>query len=170
MFLRESLHLIVVDGAVGLQTVLKRLEELAGKIHLGAVGEVTALIQAHAEYGVAGVQQREVNRGIGLRPGVGLNVGVSRAKQLLGPLDRQGFGDVDELAAAVIALAGVTLGVLVGKHRTLGFENPRTGVVLRGNQLDMVFLTSSLRGDGLGKLGVETVNFHLRIEHRKLQG
>ena len=38
------------------------------------------------------------------------------AEQLLGAVDRQLLGDVDEFAAAVVAPARIALGVLVGQH------------------------------------------------------
>ncbi|EEF93685.1 hypothetical protein CATMIT_01681, partial [Catenibacterium mitsuokai DSM 15897] len=87
-----------------------------------------------------------------------LHVGVVGAVELLDPVDRQLLGDVDVLATAVIALARVALGVLVGQHAALGFQHARAGVVLRGDQLDMVFLAAGLVGDGLGEFVVESGN------------
>jgi len=48
MLLCETLHLIVVDDA-GLRNdpVLDRFEELAREIDLGAMGQMTAMIEAH---------------------------------------------------------------------------------------------------------------------------
>ena len=43
-----------------------------------------------------------------------LDVDILGAEQFLRPVARQIFDDIDELAAAVIALAGITLGILVG--------------------------------------------------------
>ena len=43
-----------------------------------------------------------------------LHVGVGGAEQALRALDRELLDDVDVLAAPVVALARVTLGVLVG--------------------------------------------------------
>ena len=48
--------------------------------------------------------------------GVRLHVGEAALEQLLGALDRQRLGLVDELAAAVVAVARIALGVLVGQH------------------------------------------------------
>ena len=69
-----------------------------------------------------------------------LDVGVIGVEQLLGAVDGQLFGDIHELAAAVVALARIAFGVLVGQHRTLGLEHARAGVVFRGDQLDVIFL------------------------------
>ena len=59
-----------------------------------------------------------------LRAGVRLDVGVLGAEELLRALDRERLGDVDELAAAVVALARIALGVLVGEDRTPSLRAP----------------------------------------------
>src|SRR6185436_1098477 len=56
--------------------------------------------------------------------------------------------DIDVFAAAVIALARVAFGVLVGEQRALRREHGRAGVVLGGDQLDVVFLAARLLADG----------------------
>jgi len=61
---------------------------------------VAAGVEAHAENGIAGLDQRLKYRAVGLGAGVRLDVGVGGAKQLFGVVDRQAFGDVDKLAAA----------------------------------------------------------------------
>ena len=79
-----------------------------------AVGEVAALVERHAQHGVAGLEQREIGGGVGLRAGVRLDVGVLGAEELLGAVDGEPLDLVHDLAAAVVALAGQPLGVLVG--------------------------------------------------------
>ena len=64
------------------------------------------------------------------------------AEQLLRALDRQRLGDVDELAAAVVALARIALGILVGDHRALRLEHRAADDVLRRDQLDLVLLAA----------------------------
>ena len=91
--------------------------------------------QRHRQHGVAGLQERAVDREVGARAGVRLQVGVLGAEQLLGALDADLLGDVDDLAAAVVALAGVALGVLVGQRRAERGEHRRAGEVLAGDQL-----------------------------------
>ena len=135
--------------------VLHGVEQLAREIHLGAVRQVSAVIEAHAEYGVAGREQREVHGGIGLRAGVRLHVGVVGAEQLLRAIDRQLLGDVHKLAAAVVAAAGVALGVFVRQHRTLQRQHARAGVVLRGDQLDVILLPPAFALDGGVQLRVK---------------
>src|SRR5262249_58906822 len=57
---------------------------------------------------------------------------------------------------AVIALAGVALGVLVGELRALRLQDRRARVVLRSDQLEMIFLPEVLRAEGLPDLRVDT--------------
>ena len=77
------------------------------------------------------------------------------------------LGDVDELAAAVIALARIAFGVFVGEHRPLRLEHARARVILRGDELDVILLALALAGNGLGKLGIESGNGHAGVEHMR---
>jgi hypothetical protein len=70
--------------------------------------------QAHAHHRVAGLQHREKDRLIRLRPRMRLHVGVLGIEQLFDAIDREPFGNVDEFAAAVVTLARIALGILVG--------------------------------------------------------
>jgi hypothetical protein len=85
--------------------------------------------------------QRQEHRRVGLGSGVGLNVGVVAVEQLLDPLDGQTFGHVYIRASAVVALARVAFSILVCKHRILDSHHQRAGVVLGGNQFDVLFLS-----------------------------
>ncbi len=114
-----------------------------------------------------GRHQRQVHGRIGLRAGVRLHVDVGGAEQLLGAIDGQLLGDIDELAAAVVALARIPFGVLVGQHRALGFQDPGAGVVLRGDELDMVFLALLLAGNGVGELRIKTGDGHRLLKHSR---
>src|SRR5437879_5765313 len=67
-----------------------------------------------------------------------------RAEQLLGALERNGLDHVDVLAAAVVALAGVALGVLVGELGAVRDQHGWADVVLGGDQLDVVVLPAVL--------------------------
>jgi hypothetical protein len=80
---------------------------------------------------------------------VRLDVGVVGAEQRLGALDRENLCVIDELAAAVVALARVTFRVLVGQHGTLRGHDPLTRVILGRDQLDVLFLASLLELDCL---------------------
>ena len=111
-----------------------------------AMGQVTAGREVEAHEGIARLQQREEHRLIGLCAGMRLDIGEAAVEQLLGALDRQRFGDVDILAAAIIAPARITLGIFVGHHRALGLEHGTRDDVLRGDQLDLMLLAGELLG------------------------
>src|SRR5262249_12446964 len=59
------------------------------------------------------------------------------------------------LAAAVVAAAGVALGVLVRRHRAEALEDRRPGEVLRCDQLDLPALPLELAAERRGDLGVD---------------
>ena len=156
MLLRQAFHLRVVDlTGRGIETVLHRVEELAREIHLRAVRQVSAMIEAHAEDGVARLDEREIGGGIRLRAGMRLHVGVVGAEELLGAVDGELLGDVDEFAAAVVTLPGVALRVLVRQHRALRLEDATARVVLGGDQLDMLFLARPLVVERRREFGIE---------------
>ena len=165
----QALDFVVVDQALVVHAVLHGVEQLARGIHLGTVGEVAAVGQAHAEDGVTRLQQREVHGLVGLRTAVRLHVGVIGAEQLLEAVNRQLLGDVHVFAAAVVALARVAFSVLVGQLAALRFHHRRAGVVLAGDQLDVVFLALGLSGDGLGQFGIVGFDADVTREHRVLQ-
>ena len=102
------------------------------------------------------MQHRLENGEIRLRAGMRLHIGVACMKQFFSAVDRQLFGHIHMLAAAVVALAGVTLGVLVGEHRTLRHQHARAGVIFRGNQLNMILLTLPFCLQRLPQCGVQT--------------
>ncbi len=105
------------------------------------MSQVTAVRQAHAQHGIAGLKQRQIDRCVGLTSGMRLNVGIVGTEQLSGAFDGQLLDLVDVLATAVVTLAGIALCVLVGQAAALRLHHAFAGVVLRGDQLDMVFLT-----------------------------
>ena len=104
VLLGQPLHLLHVDAVVlAPHLVAGDLVELARHVQLHAVREVAAVGQLHAEDRVARLDQRHVDGVVGLGAGVRLDVGVLGAEQLLGAVDRELLGDVDPLAAAVVA-------------------------------------------------------------------
>ncbi len=155
MLLGQALDLGIVDQALLVDAVLDGVVQLAGGGHGGAVGQVAAVSQAHAEDGVTGFDQRQVHGRVGLGTGVRLDVGVIGAEQLLGAIDGQLLDHVDVFATAVVALVGIAFGVLVCEHRTLGFHDRRAGVVFRSDQLDVIFLTLGFLLHGGIQVGVE---------------
>ena len=100
-----------------------------------------------------------VGRGAGVR----LDVGVLGAEELLGALAGEVLDHVGEFASAVVALAGIAFGILVGEDRAGGFEHGLADKVLRGDQLETFVLAVLLVGNGLGDLGVHRTE---RTRHR----
>ena len=148
MLLRQPRHLVEVDGLIALaEPVRDDLEQLAGEVHRRAVGEVAAEVEAHGEQRVARLRQREVGRHVGLRPGVRLDVGVLGAEELLRPIDGELLDLVHDLAAAVVALARVALGVLVGEARAERLQHRRRDEVLTGDELEALRLAARLLAD-----------------------
>ena len=142
---RERLDLVEVDPAVlAPHPVLHGVEPLAGEVRGGAVGQVPAGGERHAEDGVAGLQQGEHHALVGLGAGVRLHVGEGAVEQLPRAGDGEALGHVDILAAAVVAPRGIALRVLVGEHRALGFQDRAGDDVLRGDQLDPLLLAVQL--------------------------
>ncbi len=110
--------LVVVDqlGVLAHAVARPALNHLPEKLTLRAVGEVAAVRQAHRQHRVAGLSNAAYDREVGARAGVRLQVGVLGAEELLRPRDADLLGPVDDLAAAVVAPAGIALGVLVGQR------------------------------------------------------
>jgi len=134
------------------------------------VGQVAAVGQAHAQYGIARLDQRLEHRGVGLGAGVRLDVGVVGTEQLFGAVDGQLLDDVDVFATTVVALARIAFGVLVGQHAALGFHDGRAGVVFRGDQLDVMFLALGFLLHRGKQVGVETGEGQITAEHGRSPG
>ena len=166
----KALDFVVIDQALLVHAVLHRVEQLAGNVDLGAVGQVAAVGQRHAQDGVARLQQGQEHGLVGLRARMRLHVGIVRIEQFLDPLNRQLFGDIHVFATAVVALAGVAFGVLVGQLAALGFHHPRAAVVFRRDQLDVVFLAAVLGRDRRGQFRVVTFDTGVAREHRCSEG
>src|SRR5579859_999382 len=93
-----------------------------------------------------------------------LHVDVLCPEEFLGAVARQIFNYVRIDAAAVIALARISLGVLVGEHRTSSLKHSFAYEVLRGDQLQTFMLA-------IGFLGNRSGNFQIRFRQRtKLAG
>ncbi len=152
---RQPLDLVEVDqGIVAPDAVLNGMQPLAGDRRRRPVREVAAGGERHAQQRFARLHQREIDGAVGLRAGVRLHIGEFAAEQLLRPLDGERLGDVDELAAAVVAPAGIAFGILVGHHRALRLEHRPRDDVFRGDQLDVILLPPQFLADGGGDVRV----------------
>jgi hypothetical protein len=118
------------------------------------VRQVAAGGERHAEHRVTGLQQREKYRLVGRRPGMRLYVGEAAPEQARGALDRQPFGHIDELAAAIIAPPGIAFGILVCEDRALRFKHRLRHNILAGDQFDLRLLTVKFAIDRGGDLRI----------------
>jgi hypothetical protein len=104
--------------------------------------------------GIAGLHHRHERFLVGGAARMRLHVGETALEQLLGALDGQRLGLVDELAAAVVAVAGIALRVLVGEHAAGRLQHRARNHVLGRDQLDLVLLAFQLAVDHAGEIGI----------------
>ena len=128
--------------------------DATAEVHRRAVGEVTALVEAHPHDLVAGLEQREVGGHVGVGARVRLHVGVLGAEQLAQAVAGELLDLVDHEVAAVVALRRVALGVLVGEHRALRGEH--RGDVKFSDAMSWIggVLALGLAPDDVGDLGI----------------
>jgi hypothetical protein len=148
-------HVHVDERRLARDLVRRDVVQPPGDVELHPVREVAAVGEREPQDRVARRQQRVVDRRVGLRARVRLDVGVLCAEERLGAIDRQLLGDVDELASAVVALARVALGVLVGQDASLALEDRLRHEVLGGDHLERPLLALELVLEDLGDLGID---------------
>ena len=105
---------------------------------------MAAVRKVHAENGIAGLQDRQIDGHVRLAAGMRLNVDVLGAEKFFGALDREVLDHVDEFATAVISAARVAFGVFVREDGTRRFENGLVREVLRCDQFKPVGLPPRL--------------------------
>ena len=155
-------HLVEVDDLAGPSGIVAgrrdavghEAPDLRGDRGRRAVGQVAAVVEPHGQDGGARLEEGLVDGQIGVGPGMGLHVGVVGPEEGGGTVPGQVLDLVDDLVAAVVALPGVALGVLVGEHRTGGGQHGGRGEVLRGDELQRGLLATFLLVDEAGDLGI----------------
>ena len=158
-------QLSVVDDAVCADAVGDKVVVFTGHIHRRTMGQVTALRKIHAHDGIAQLQQGKIHSKVGLCAGMGLDVGVLCPEQLAGALDGNILHLVHIDAAAVVALAGQTLGVLVGQHAAHGCHHGGRNDVLAGDQLNVLALTGQFPLHGCAQFRVGCVDHADGVHH-----
>ncbi len=122
-----------------------------------------AVREVHAEIGIAG-SERRIERGmICVSAAVRLNVGMLRAEQRFRALDSESFHLVDVLATAVVPLAGIALGVLIGQVRACRREHRGRNEVFARDKLYLRALTAELFFNARRNFGIglfDDVEFH----------
>ncbi len=142
---------VVIDQAgLAVDAVVARVEPAPRQVRRGAVTEVPAGGEVEAQHALAGFERGKEHREVGLRTRMRLHVGVGAVEQFAGALDRRPLDDVDELAAAVEALAGVALEGLVGDRVAERVEHRAARDVLRRDQFDLRPLALELVGERIG--------------------
>ena len=147
-------HVVVVDEALIVYPVGHNVKISSGKVYGASMGQMSAVIQVHTHNRVSGLQHRELNRHVGLSAGMGLHVDVLASEKFPGPLSGQIFRLVHALASAVIALAGISLRVLVGQNAPHGGHNRRTYPVFGSDQFDVAGLPLILLADDVRDLRI----------------
>ena len=154
LLLGEITQRIIIDIAVIIHAVRDDIIQQAGLVDRRAVRQMAAVIQAHAQHGVARLAQRLIYRHVGLRARVGLHIGVLRAEYFTHTLDGKVLNHVHTFAAAIVALARITFRIFVGQHRAHRSHNRLADDVLRCNQLDIACLTVILRLHHIAQFGI----------------
>src|SRR5439155_12222832 len=155
VLMRQALDRVVVDELrLKVKAIRDNLEPFAGKVDRRAVRQMAAVRKTHPENRVARLHRSEEHGLVRLRSGMGLDVRGVGAKQLLYAIDRQALGDVDEFATAVVTLAWIAFRIFVGELRSLCLQHRHAGVILRRDQLDMLYLAPVFRGDRLPELRI----------------
>ena len=165
MLLDSLLKLSVVDESILVYAVGNKVVVLAGLVDRRAVAQVTALRQIHTHNGVAQIEQSEVNRKVGLCTGVRLNICILCTEQLTCAFDCDALYLVNKFTAAVVALAGKTLCVLIGQHAAHSSHNAGRNDIFAGDQLDILALTVQLLIHRTAQLGVDRLDHTDGIHH-----
>ena len=126
---------------------------------------MAAITQIHAHHGIAGLEDGEIHRLVSLRARVRLHVGIFGAEQLFNAIYGDFLNLVDKLATAIEALARITLGILVGKLRTLRLHHGRARIVFRGDQLNMLILALALGFNAAPQVGINNTEIFCCAEH-----
>ena len=108
------------------------------------MGKVAAFRQAHAEDGVARLQQRQIHCDVGLGPGMGLYVDMLGTVDLLRAVNGNSLYFIHKIASAVIACSGISLCIFVCQMAAHGFHDCLADKVFRCNQLNVIPLPLQL--------------------------
>ena len=107
--------------------------------------KMSAVIEAHTHYRIPRLAYGKLHRHISLRSGMRLHISVLTSEKLLSSLYGKIFHHIDDLTSAVISLRGISLGVLIRKHRAHCGHDRGAYPVFRCYKFDMLGLTLKLR-------------------------
>ena len=146
--------LVVDPSGLRVDPVGNAVIELPGEIGPASVRQMPAGGQIHPHHGVSGLAESQIYAEVGLRAAVSLDVGIGGGENLPGALDADPLGDVDELAAAVIPMPGISFGVFVGQNAPHGRHDFGADEVFRGDQLQVTLLAGQLQREDAGDLRI----------------
>ena len=106
---------------------------------------MAALGKIHTHYGIAGIKKSKVYSYIRLSTRMRLNICEFGTEKLLSSVARDVFHYINILAAAVVTLAGIALGVLVCKNAAHSRHNCRRNDVFARYKLYVSLLTGKLQ-------------------------
>ena len=92
--------------------------------------QVSSVREVHSKEGITGLEGGEENGGIGLRSGMGLDVRIRGAEDLLRAINSKRLDGIGLLASVVVALFWITLGLFVRQRRRIGLKNAAADEVL----------------------------------------
>src|SRR5271157_2850376 len=162
--LGNTFQIVIIDGLSLLgYAVGNDLVGLAGKVQRMPVTEVTAVREIQAEDRVSRLNDRGIGRHVGGRSRMRLHVGVLGAEELFRAIACQVLDHIGEFASAVITLAGIALGVLVGEDRACRLKHRFAHKILRGDQLQAFVLAPLFVFDRQRNV---RINFRQRPLHR----
>ena len=108
------------------------------------MGQVTAVSEVHAENGIAGLKEREVNGCVCLCAAMGLYVCVFSAEKLTSAFASDLFYDVNTFATTVVTLGGIAFCIFISENAAHCCHNGFGNEVFGSDQLDAASLTSEL--------------------------
>ena len=136
VFESETAHLVIVNEFGVLPYAIRHdVEPLAREVDLRSVGEVAAMRKAHRKHCVARFSESAVDRDVCAGAAMRLQIGMFGAEESLCALNSDDLGLVDLATTAVVALARVTLSVLIAQDRPESREHCRGSEIFAGDEL-----------------------------------
>ena len=154
-FQRDLLNGVVIKQlGRWIEPVLGDLVEGAAEVWLEAVAQVTTALDWQAEDQITWIKECHERRDVGVGAAVRLHVGEPTLEELLGALAGDVFDLVVKLTAAVIALAGVALGVLVGQPTAGRVHHGGRDMIFAGDEFKRARLTVGFLGHERSDVGI----------------
>ena len=148
-------HVVEVDALItGRDSIRLEVIQNAAGIHRRTVCEVAAVVETKTKNCVAWVQKTEIDSHVCAGTRVWLHVRMICTEEFLHTRDCECFDYVGIDVAAVVTLAGISLGILIREDGSCCLHHCRRGEVLAGNQLQTCGLTNALRLEESKDFGV----------------